>query len=82
MIISKGYLECEKCGTIFTARIDELYCYKGSAKGLSPSEHCVECDHFMPYAANDGARRCPACGSNSTHRILGVHARLAHYFRK
>ena len=77
-IVSRGYLKCKRCGTIFTPTITDAPCISGD--GSSPGEWCVDCEHFRQYYNNNP--KCPACGNDYYKRISCAEARLINYFRK
>lgn len=79
-IVSRGYLKCKKCGTVFTPAITDDPCYYSPGVSTSPGEWCIDCAKFERYA-NDNPK-CPACGSNEYKRISGATARIINHFRK
>lgn len=87
-IISKGYLRCKRCGTLFTVSINSAPCYfnreydskvEVADEGV-PSEDCAVCKHFTRY--RNEKPKCPACGSEEVRKASGVRVRLSRYFRK
>lgn len=78
MAVIKGYMKCERCGTIFTPSIVESPCMFQDE--TIPSEACAVCLHFKYYM--NGNPKCPACGTTNVKKISGISARLSNYFRK
>lgn len=77
-IVSRGFLKCKRCGTIFTPTITDAPCYNDSDK--EPGEWCTSCSWFR-QSANENPK-CPACGSNEYRKISGAKVRIINHFRK